>query len=866
MGQLIRGGGVVARALVAVALVGVPARAATVVFRDGFETGSICAWSGGGCPAPVTVDGVWLVGLDFGGQPRQLAVLLHQRADASLVGYVIGGTPRRVVTSGSYLSGFLNLDLVLERPDGDRSVHLAASVAGDLATGSATGDLGPQTIHLVRWPDRVEERRWVVVDPTGAGRAAHLAAAMTPAGELLSGGFSATSSSPACLWACDGGLTWFSEVGDTVSFGLETDGGCSAGSAGSATFDPASGLWVGSATFTDCSGTTTGPIIAAPTTAARSDEAAQVLAAVAGVADQLEAGTAFTAPHPSFAADFLHEGRDLATTLADLDAELAAWDDIEVGLARVRRISTVEVSGGPPELHRPLGVELEESRSGLPVGGGPRELYLDPAANPFDDVYANPLAVAGPTPDGWRLVGDHQPAFDLPFVAGPVGPGDTTLTVATAGGPVYVALGPYGSHFEPLTGHAFGDGKPNLVGFFVADDSGLAELIGDGIGNDDGACDPGEACAYWGGLDGSLVRNRIPTYVAPHAGEITALTLEEGPAGVYFDDVPKWELRVRFPSQVEYRLGHVGAIAPAVADAVAAETGCDPRTWDTCGGVGPGTDLLADAAPIPVAAGAALCQPQVLADPVPGYPGYFVGGGTFLDYPWAQMEFFTDLPVDLGTDEGCPFLALPRARAAELRGVMERDMLDPESLRYRDRSFTERWEWTAEAVLCTAPSHAPRDFSSLLTNLGGWYERSGAGTTPDEIVSFVQMFPDSPVYDSANYDPATQLLVLRGRQLNAPFSWTMPDLSVLEVYYPTGELRELDGDSFLVAWRGLGWTAGDPPAYQRAAYRLDQDGLTIRWGALAADPASAAQPVLGAADPCDEVDVLCYSHQFLTGF
>ena len=151
-------------------------------------------------------------------------------------------------------------------------------------------------------------------------------------------------------------------------------------------------------------------------------------------------------------------------TLAALNGEIAAWDNIEVGLSRVRRISTLDLPGVPPIIARPQGIEFEESRSGVPSGGGVRQLYLDPARNPFDDISTTvPLAIAGPTPSGWRLVGDHQTAFDLPLPTQPVGPTHTTLRVNTPGGTVYVSLGPYGSHFPPLTGHSYGDGKPNLV-------------------------------------------------------------------------------------------------------------------------------------------------------------------------------------------------------------------------------------------------------------------------------------------------------------------------------------------------------------------------------------------------------------------
>ncbi len=688
-----------------------PAFAADLIFFNGFESGTLCAW-GGACPPPATVDGPWRFTLDFSGQPRELVVLLHQRAAGDLVGYMLGGTPKRLVTGGTYSSGTLTLDLLFERPTGDRALHLVATVAGDHATGTVTGDLGSQALSMFRWPEPLEERRWIVADldfPPGFGTitTAHLAVVLRANGEFVTGGYAAAEMA-GCLWDCDGGISSFSQAGPAVTFGLETEGGCSAGSTAtlsSASVHPETGLWLGSTTFTDCAGTVSGPILGGPSTATRSDDAAEVLAAVAGVADQLQAGSPFAAPHPSFADNFFHEGRNLAATLAALNAEIAAWDNIEVRLSRVRRISTLALSGVPPILFRPHGIEAEESRSGVPIGGGARVLYLDPARNPFDDIHDNPLSVADLTPSGWRLGGDHQTAFDLPLLTQPVGPADTTLHVSTPGGTVYVSLGPYGSHFSPLTGHVYGDGKPNLAGFLIAGESELAELIGDGSGDDDGICETGEACAYWGGLDGSLVRGRVPTFVASHDAKIESIVFHSAPTGVYFDNPPQWLISMRSPANVESALDHVGGFSAGLADAVAVATGCDPRNWISCG-LSPGDDLLSGLPPILVSAGSTLAQPQVFATAVAGYPGYYVGGGTFLEFPWAQIEFRSHVPNELKA-EACPYLLYSDARRAELRGVMERDMLDPASLRYRNRSIQPRWKWATEATLCTAHHRPP---------------------------------------------------------------------------------------------------------------------------------------------------------------
>ncbi len=147
---------------------------------------------------------------------------------------------------------------------------------------------------MFRWPEPLEERRRIVADldfPPGFGTitTAHLAVVMRANGEFVTGGYAAAEMA-GCLWDCDGGISPFSQTGPAVTFGLETDGGCSAGSTAtlsSGSVHPETGLWLGTTTFTDCAGTVSGPILGGPSTATRSDDAAEVLAAVAGVADQL---------------------------------------------------------------------------------------------------------------------------------------------------------------------------------------------------------------------------------------------------------------------------------------------------------------------------------------------------------------------------------------------------------------------------------------------------------------------------------------------------------------------------------------------------------------------------------------------------
>lgn len=130
------------------------------------------------------------------------------------------------------------------------------------------------------------------------------------------------------------------------------------------------------------------------------------------------------------------------------------------------------------------------------------------------------------------------------------------------------------------------------------------------------------------------MRLRRPVFTAPRAGVVGKVIYNKGPTGAYFDDEPHWIVLVGFSDKLRISFGHVGEIATELRNLVLTATGVDTDTFNGS----PGTNLLDGYEPIPVAAGTELVYPQVFAESVPGFPGYYWGGGSFLDYPWPQSR------------------------------------------------------------------------------------------------------------------------------------------------------------------------------------------------------------------------------------
>ncbi len=846
---------------------------------------SLSACSSPPTPTEPPFTGVWVGPLPVSAtEQRPFALVLHERAGGELLGYVLGGTSQRLMIGG-FRSGD-NALLVFETRDGGIAgpISLSGAISGDTLTGNAMLGSDNFPVTWTRRADPLDVRSFIFASSVGGGgEPAELAIVQDTSGALVAGNF---TSSDCSFITCGAAVTSFAEAPTgALTIGLASDGACPGTATLNANFDAATFFYSGTWSHTDagaCGGATTGgSLIGGRDLGTRSSDAASVLANLGQLADDLEAGVAFAAPHAALSPGYLHFGQTTADFLAALNAEVAAHAGADISFHSFTAIRTVTPAGHHPLLPSALGVTFADTRRD--VAGAYREVEAgSPAQSAFHYL----------TDDGgaWRLNGNQVGEFDLPF-AYTIGPERLIVPTGVAGSPLSLSLGGWGAHFGPLTGHLEGNGKADMFGQYANSVADLTELVNAPAGTA-GVCDialvwngSGEVCGVWGGLSGELIRSRIFAYRAPYDGTVTEILYEERPRPAsapethYFDNVPHWSVRISFPGGISIRFGHLGQLTGAVRAGLIATTGINPDTYvpsavpgapDFCP-PSPGrceVDVL-NGASFSISQHDEIARAQTDAAPIPGHPGYYRGQIGPSIPPWSQVEFFMSEELGHRRADVCVYQYLPAAKQTAMAAAMTADMLNPQSLRYAETGFVRPWRFRAEAELCNNDGYLLRDandFSSIHAQLGGWWERAGPGVDADEQLSIVRIHHGASAYDATLYDTllgssdSTQYLVGRRRTDGTAYVWSAPGMPAISTFYPAGEVLELTASSFVVKWRELG--PGSITLYQRAAYEIDPGlGLRIQWGPLATTLASAAAPTLAPGAICNDVTTICYDHQ-----
>jgi hypothetical protein len=421
---------------------------------------------------------------------------------------------------------------------------------------------------------------------------------------------------------------------------------------------------------------------------------------------------------------------------------------------------------------------------------------------------------------------------------------------------IYVHFAPFGAHFNPMTGHAYGNNKIDFVGFFSENN---LEIIDLGAGE----------FGWYADANASELFARRPMYYAPARTTITSISYVASTSGLYLDDEPVWNMTLNF-GNIEIKLDHVGKLSPALHDFIMADPDVDGHglNIDTDTYTGPVGDIFPSGYLITAASGTELAFPQVIASAVAGHPGYYNGAGsTYPDRPHVQIEFFVSAPTANGNNDVCGFELMSTSLQNTFQNILNNDLTNPDSQRYGDWQDSA-WQWRAESSICLSCSTYSNDLNGLYKDLGGWFDRGDNSTIKDELIAFVPVEQNTASYDSTLYvhDVQTEWLMLRRRNDSQTWDWEMDDASIVSTDYPAGEIITVEDDSLLVLWRDLGQaTAID--SYQWVRYDVTNNLVTLKFGLFNSDINNVLKPDFDIdIDLANDDDVVTFGKTRLAGF
>lgn len=797
----------------------------------------LCATLAPGC-VPGGLSGLWQGTLQLDGRESPLALAFFQRDSGEAYGYVLGGNDAlRISAARQERDGSVTVRIERSQPGGLAEIELRGRIVG-LRFRGRTSD--GSSFSFVRSSDTtITERRLLIATLGTDGEPADiidLGIARDAEGRLLAGSYAPRRGCGE--FGCGGLVTSYEDTSTderlpSVRLMLQHGGSCAGTGIVQLRFDPDSTLHTGSYETTDCTGSRAGAAIGTPRSRTSASHVLAALRAYASFAGLLETGMPLGGAVAPIAADYLHQSREARHLVEQINAQIARYGALQTAFGRFRNAHTLTDPFIYRELPTDFGIDFTDVRSGL-EGAARVEIYRGDTQRGQDELKY--LRAEG---EGFLIVGNgirHQ----LPYAS--YAAGDEHLEIATPGGTIYASVGTWGSHTPAHTGHIEGNAKADYMGFYARSRADLTELRGDG----DGVCEEGETC----GLAAARLMARAVTYTAPGDGfRIDSVIFERfSTPGFYFGGDQMWRVRGSL-GPYSYDFGHLRGIAADLRNAMIAAGYTDPWSVDAP------SDNLITGAPVVLDRGAGIAMPQIVAERLPEFPGFY--GGYIWGSPWQQMEYSTFSNVS-GAEESMYRWIAPEEESM-LAGLLERDAMNPRSFRYGWVPASQRWLTYSEMALSNQDRHDSSDYSSIFSALGGWYENDRDCTTAERCDSIVAIFPISKntrFYDASRYASAnvSYLFQLGSR---VPYELIRAG-EVIEPVRPDPVAGRM-----LIAWR-----VGDTPAdaeYQAVSYRLEEDNRLLRmaWGPIrgsAEEARSLAPGIPARGATCDGIALTCHAH------
>lgn len=406
-------------------------------------------------PAPTDLTGVY----EVSGAPADVYIVLHERADGELLGYIAGSPTVWIESGQTYGSGALielqGTDTDFEEP---WSATLRVRLSGRHLEGVLLQEKAVIPITLERTSLRFVEESWIWYDFANATMH-DVSRVLDPGNNFLGGGF---NSSDSCMFmACGGVIEDWVETGTTHDITTSSTGDCGQTANLSGTFDASANQLDGTWSSVDCTGTpSSGAFIGGKWGGVYDKDVSAMLSSLGSFADDLEDESLDAAD--VFHSSYLSDG----FTRADWEAQLTAWyasyEDLQVEISGPRQLLTVIGSDVHPYLLGEPRVAWEVGITGTHSSTGAEEVLYERSEPHFTGPGLNLIGV-----ESGRIVftgnGESQPlSIGLP------------IQLSDVSTDHYVAW-PFGVHGG---GHAE-DGHPGIDFCYIAGAKVIAAEAGE---------------------------------------------------------------------------------------------------------------------------------------------------------------------------------------------------------------------------------------------------------------------------------------------------------------------------------------------------------------------------------------------------
>jgi len=335
------------------------------------------------------------------------ALTLAERADGRLVGFLLADPNARLV-GGSASGKDVTLEIDVADPGASASGSFVGKLKGKKLQGTLTLGGVPTPVTFVRAQARYTLESWVMGEDEIDARVLRL---LGKKGGFQSGGYVGLDDCE--FLSCAGDLTAWDVAGDTHAISAASGGGCPSASSLSGTWSASDLVVVGTYAHVDCGGAKGGDFIAGKGGVTDARDLRGVLRLLTQLADRVEAES--LSALDLFSVSYLNDGKTWADWQDELTALYADFDDLEVQVAGIDEVATIDdpdvnpLVGGPPRVGWRLVV------TGTPSGGGPVETVADAV---FSLQGNQQLAFLGKEAGRWVFVGNgySEPfAIDLPI-------------------------------------------------------------------------------------------------------------------------------------------------------------------------------------------------------------------------------------------------------------------------------------------------------------------------------------------------------------------------------------------------------------------------------------------------------------------